>query len=176
MKNQKETGITDAYWFLVYAIRTKITRDYYLRRLKSFFDFIELLPNAKIEHRCNQFGALAIKDHNWTFSKIIGFLQFQKDRVEREEITTATLYNFVKVIKLFCDMSDIPVSWKKITRGLPKVRSIANDRAPTLEEIHKMIEYPDRRMKSIIFTMASSGIRLGAWDYLPVGLLYQNST
>lgn len=73
-------------------------------------------------------------------------------------------------------MSDIPVSWKKITRGLPKVRSIANDRAPTLEEIHKMIEYPDRRMKSIIFTMASSGIRHGAWDYLPVGLLYQNST
>jgi hypothetical protein len=29
-----------------------------------------------------------------------------------------------------------------------------------------MIEYPDRRMKAIIFTMASSGIRLGAWDYL----------
>ena len=29
-----------------------------------------------------------------------------------------------------------------------------------------MTEYQDRRMKSIIFTMASSGIRLGAWDYL----------
>jgi NHL repeat-containing protein len=29
-----------------------------------------------------------------------------------------------------------------------------------------MIEYPDRRMKAIVFTMASSGIRLGAWDYL----------
>jgi hypothetical protein len=134
--------------------------------LRSFFDFIELLPNAKIEHRCNQFAALATKDHNWTFSKIIGFLQFQKERVQREEITAATLYNFVKALKLFCEMSDIPVSWKKITRGLPKVRSFANDRAPTIEEIHKMTEYPDRRMKSIIFTMAFSGIRLGAWDYL----------
>lgn len=165
-KQDQEASLTDAYSLFVYAIRSQITKDYYLRRLRSFFDFIEFLPNAKIEHRCNQFAALAIKDHNWTFSKIIGFLQFQKERVQREEITAATLYNFVKALKLFCEMSDIPVSWKKTTRGLPKVRSFANDRAPTIEEIHKMTEYPDRRMKSIIFTMASSGIRLGSWDYL----------
>lgn len=76
------------------------------------------------------------------------------------------MYNFVKALKLFCEMSDVPVSWKKITRGLPKIRSFANDRAPTIEEIHKMTEYPDRRMKAILFTMASSGFRLGAWDYL----------
>jgi hypothetical protein len=63
-------------------------------------------------------------------------------------------------------MSDIPISGKKITRGLPKVRRFADDRAPTIEEIRKMTEYPDRRMKAIIYAMASSGIRLGAWDYL----------
>ena len=164
-QQNQEAPLTDAYSLFVYAIRTQITRDYYLRRLRSFFDFIELLPNEKIELRCNQFAALAINS-NWTFSKIIGFLQFQKERVQREEITAATLYNFVKALKLFCEMSDIPVSWKKITRGLPKVRSFANDRAPTIEEIKKMTEYPDRRIKAIIFTMASSGIRLGAWDYL----------
>jgi hypothetical protein len=165
-KQNQEGSVSDAYSLFVYAIRTQITRDYYLRRLRSFFDFIKLLPNTKMEHRCNHFAALAIKDHDWTFSKIIGFLQFQKERVQREEITAATLYNFVKALKLFCEMSDIPVSWKKITRGLPKVRSFANDRAPTIKEIRNMIEYPDRRMKAIIFTMASSGIRLGAWDYL----------
>ena len=110
--------------------------------------------------------AVAIKDHDWTFSQILGFLQFQKERVQAAEITAATLYDFVKALKLFCEMSDIHVSWKKITRGLPKVRSFANDRAPTIKEIRNMIEYPDRRMKAIIFTMASSGIRLGAWDYL----------
>ncbi|HEX5920194.1 MAG TPA: hypothetical protein VFY55_00275 [Nitrososphaeraceae archaeon] len=70
MENQKETGITDAYSLFVYAIRTQITRDYYLRRLRTFFDFIELLPNSRIENRCNRFSAIAIKDHNWTFSKI----------------------------------------------------------------------------------------------------------
>ena len=28
------------------------------------------------------------------------------------------------------------------------------------------MEYPDRRIKAIIYTMASSGIRIRAWDYL----------
>ena len=164
-KQNQEGSLTDAYSLFVYAIRTQITRDYYLRRLRTFFDFIELLPNAKIEHRCNHFAAMAIKNRDWTFGKIIGFLQFQKERVEREEITAATLYNFVKALKLFCEMSDVPISWKKITRGLPKVRSFADDKAPTIDEIRKMMEYPDRRMKAIICTMDSSGIRLGAWDH-----------
>jgi hypothetical protein len=47
-----------------------------------------------------------------------------------------------------------------------KIRRHANDRAPTIEEILKICEYPDRRIKGIVYTMASSGIRLGTWDYL----------
>jgi hypothetical protein len=35
-----------------------------------------------------------------------------------------------------------------------------------------MIEYPDRRSKAIVYTMASSGIRIGAWDYLQVGRMF----
>lgn len=63
----------------------------------------------------------------------------------------------------------ISVTWKKITRGLPKGRSYADDRIPTVEEIQKILEYPDRRIKAIVYTMASSGIRLGAWDNLKWG-------
>jgi hypothetical protein len=54
----------------------------------------------------------------------------------------------VKAIKLFCEMSDVPIPWKKITRGLPRARAAANDRAPTIEEIQKLVQYPDRRPQS----------------------------
>jgi integrase len=100
---------------------------------------------------------------------ILRFIHFQKERVDRKEITGATVRNYAKSIKLFCDMSDIPIPWKKITRGLPRGKKYADDRIPTLEEIKKLIEYPDRRIKAIVYTMASSGIRVGAWDYLRRG-------
>ena len=66
-----------------------------------------------------------------------------KEIVEIKEITAATALNYVKTIKLFCEMNDILLPWKRITRGLPKARRYADDRAPTIDEIRKIIEYPD---------------------------------
>jgi integrase len=96
-------------------------------------------------------------------------MQFHLDRVNRKEITGATVRNYVKSIKLFCEMADIPIAWNKITRGLPRGKNYADDRIPTIDEIRKLLEYPDRRIKSIVYTMTSSGIRLGAWDYFRWG-------
>jgi hypothetical protein len=49
---------------------------------------------------------------------------------------------------------------------MPRERKYANDRAPKLEEIKRISDYSDRRVRSILYTMVSSGMRLGAWDYL----------
>ena len=157
---------SNAYSLFLYAFRSQVTKDCYLRRMKIFFKYINLLPNSTLEENCNLFATKGLKDHKWAFNIIINFLQFQKDRVEKEEITAATLRNFVKTIKLFCEMADVPIQWKKITRGLPKSRKYADDRAPTINEIQSICEYPDRRIKAIVYIMTSSGIRLGAWDYL----------
>ena len=46
-------------------------------------------------------------------------------------------------------MSDITIPWKKITRGLPKMWRHADDRAPMIEEIQKICDYPDRRIMHI---------------------------
>lgn len=164
--DDKQDNNNNAYSLFLYGLRSPVTRDYYLRRLRIFFNYIELLPGETMEKRCDFFALKAREDPNWVFNYIIKFLQYQRQRVERKEIVGATLKNFVKPLKLFCEMSDIPIPWKKITRGLPKVRRFADDRAPTIEEIQKICEYPDRRMKAIIYIMSSSGIRLGAWDCL----------
>ena len=64
-------------------------------------------------------------------------------------------------------MNDLTtINWKRISKGLPRVKNSSSDRAPTIEEIRKLVEYPDRRIKPIVYAMASGGFRLGAWDYL----------
>jgi hypothetical protein len=75
---------SNAYSLFVYAIRSEVTRDYYLRRLRIFFNYIDLQSNKTMEERCNYFASKATNDPNWAFNCIIGFLQYQKERVEKE--------------------------------------------------------------------------------------------
>jgi hypothetical protein len=84
--------------------------------------------------------------NGWLTNAIIRFLQFQKGRVSRDEITGSTLRNHVKVLKLFCEMNDLLVPWKKLTRELPKAKNYADDRVPTYDEIQRILEYPDWRL------------------------------
>jgi hypothetical protein len=90
-------------------------------------------------------------------------------KVEKGDTSPATLGNCIKAVRLFCEINDVAITWKKITRGLPKARQFADDRAPTLDEIRRIIEYPDRRIKPVIYTMSSAGIPLEARNHLRWG-------
>ncbi len=69
----------------------------------------------------------------------------------------------------FCDLhrrSFVNIEWKRVKRLLGKVKRNANDRAPSLEEIKRLLEHSDRRTKALVLVTLSSGIRVGAWPYL----------
>jgi hypothetical protein len=68
------------------------------------------------------------------------------------------LKNYVKAIKLFCSMNDITFNWKKISKGMPAGKSYSDDRVPTVDEIQRLIQHPDRRIKPIALVMISSDI------------------
>jgi hypothetical protein len=167
---QKETEL-DPFVLFEYSIRSPYTKESYFRRLKRFFDAVSL-QETTFENRCNFFAEKGRQDPTWAFNSILKFILEEKERVQKREITAGTLKNSVKTIKTFCEVTDVIIPWKKITRGLPRAKRYADDRAPTLGEIQKIIGYPDRRIKPIIYTMVSSGIRVGAWDYLRWELLY----
>jgi integrase len=63
-------------------------------------------------------------------------------------------------------MNRIGIFWDIISHSVPRVKKHANDRIPTVEEIKKLIEYPDRRIKPIVLLSVSTGVRVGAGDYM----------
>jgi len=149
----------------LYGIQSRETKKKYLKKIQNFFEFLKL--EGPLETQAQSL-VLQIKENGegWITSKIMEYIQFHKGRAEQKEINFSTVRNYYKPIKLFFEMNDINLQWKKIVRGLPKGRKFADDRAPTIEEIQRIVEYPDRRIKAIISVMCSSGIRVGAWDYL----------
>lgn len=149
----------------LYGIKSPMTKDRYLKRLEHFFNFLEL-SGTMDEKATALISQIKEHDSSWMTTKIINYIQHHKERAERGDLSEATVRNYYKPIKLFFEMNEIVLPWKKITRGLPRGRKFASDRAPTIPEIQKLIEYPDRRIKAIVYIMCSGGIRLGAWDYL----------
>jgi hypothetical protein len=133
-----------------------------------FLNFADIEINRPLEIRCEILAVKSRSNLNWLNNTIYKYLQHLKKRVETREISGATLRNYIKPIKLFFQQIDIESSipWKRMLRGMPKGRRYANDRAPVLEKIGMLCEYPDRRIKCIVYVMASSGMRLGGFDFL----------
>jgi hypothetical protein len=149
------------------AIRNRNTKRNYEKDLGRFFHYLKL--EGSLTDQARQFAKRAKSDYQWATYQINSYVQVQKERVEKKEITESRIHNLYKPVKIFCEENDIILNWKKLARRLPQRAKAANDRAPELEEIKKILSYPDRRIKSACLIMESSGCRIGAFDYLNWG-------
>jgi integrase len=152
------------YENFVFALKSKDSKRQYPNRLDRFLTFMGL--QGTIEEKCVKLYELSKNDINLLQSYLIRFINSQKERIENKEIAEGTLRNYIKAIKLFLSMNDIIVNWKKLSKGIPAVWNSTPDRIPTMDEIKKLLEHPDRRIKPIVFTMMSAGFRVGSWDHL----------
>ena len=169
------------------AIKSPVTKRKYELRLRQFLAWVfgdkkAIVParkgvpiDAKDEKQrdlttkklARDFVARAKKEPEWANNTIGDFLNEVKGRVDAGEIQGSTFSIYTKPLKLFCVMNDITtVNWAKLSRKAPKGRHAADDRPPSLEEVRKILQFPDPggRIKPIVLTMLSSGIRLGSWD------------
>ena len=163
--DDKQGSSPNPYTRFIYAIQSPETKRRYPQRFKAFLDHIGI-PGTTIENRLITFYERAKVNPDWLQNSLMEFIDFQKDRVEKKEIAASTISNYYKPVKLFCDMNNIIINWKLISRGIPRGKHASDDRAPFIEEIRQLFHYPDIRIKPIVLFMLSCGARIGAWDYL----------
>jgi integrase len=102
--------------------------------------------------------------------KIIDFILYLRDQGK----SCSAIRNYLTPIKSFYKINDVVLNDRKILKFLPEQLKVGNDRAYTHEEISKMLEIADERMRAVILLLSSSGIRIGAIPTLTLGNLQEN--
>ncbi|MGA8916520.1 MAG: hypothetical protein WB474_11070, partial [Nitrososphaeraceae archaeon] len=87
-----QTVTTEAWALYLYSMKSPITKEKYQRSLNKFLDFIGI-EGRSLENKAKTFSLKGKKDQTWTFNKILSFLRYQKERVDRREVTGATVRN-----------------------------------------------------------------------------------
>ncbi len=70
--------------------------------------------------------------------------------------------NYVAAICKYYRMNDVVLNTNKINQYLPEFRKSKKDRSYRYEEIRRLLDVADERMRAIILLLASSGMRVGA--------------
>src|SRR5215208_782529 len=123
------------------AIRSPATRDPYERKLLGILKRVDLMPD--------EFAQFAKESPLAAEKKILSLLSQDRLRIERGEITGGTVNNWLKAVRLFLEMNDVILNWKKIRRMLPTIRRYALDRVPTYQELREILDAADIRGKAL---------------------------
>lgn len=166
----------DPYQLFLDSIRSSATKRRYENLL---YTFLKLIPNQLYKDSLHKepkdrevttlakfFVELAKKNPENVSNVIAAYIKEDKKRVESGEISSQTLPNHIKPIKVLLDANGIPIHWKSLYKLMPRRESKSKDRAYTREEIQKMLSVTnDITDKVIILMFSSGGFRLEAWDY-----------
>jgi len=89
---------------------------------------------------------------------VIDFIVSLRDR----GLGYSAIRNYVKSILAFYKINDYVLNTDKIGKFIPEYKKMKKDRAYTHEQIHKLLDFADERLRVVIYILASSGIRIGA--------------
>ena len=123
--------IQGAYSRFEYGIKSEETRRKYVRRLELFFDFHKI-EGKTIEEKSENFLAITIQENVQKLTDLVlNYMTFHIKRAQKNEISRSTVRNFYKPIKLFCEMNNVVMNWKVISKGYLAIDEQQHDRLLT---------------------------------------------
>jgi hypothetical protein len=167
---------TDPYQLFLDGIKSPETARKYKKLLERF---LRSIPDEIYEKRprkntkdtdvkiiVKSFVDLAKKNPELITDIVATYIKEEKKLVESGQLSSGTLENHIKPIKVLLDANRIPIHWKSLHRLYPRKQTSTNDRAYTKQELQKMLESArDITDKVIITLFSSAGFRLEAWNY-----------
>jgi hypothetical protein len=119
------TSVLSPYAKFKMALKSK-----YPNLLEKFLDFCKF-EALNVEQKASKFYLFAkSKSQEELEDLVIRFILFQTERIDKGQITSGTLRNYLKALKLFCKMNRIGIFWDIVSHSIPKAKKHANDRIP----------------------------------------------
>jgi integrase len=147
---------SDAERLFLNSIKSKDTKRVYLIYLQKYLKFVN----------CKTINDLIVeyKDAKDIERKIIDFIIQMKD----EGKNYRSISNYLTPVISFYRINDIILNSKKINKFMPPKTRVKKNRGYEHEEIQKLLDIADERMRAVILLLVSCGCRIGAIPTLHV--------
>jgi integrase len=144
------TGIP--YRIFIEGLKSAVTKAAYTFALQKYMKYLKIdNPNDLLKYQDNS---------KFIQNQIIDYLISLKN--PPISLRYATRSQYLAAIMTFYDLNEVILNKKKIYRYLGEEERPIENRGYTTEEIAKMLEVCDERVKALILFLASTGVRIRA--------------
>jgi hypothetical protein len=89
-------------------------------------------------------------------------------KVNRGRLAPGSLRGHLAAVRSLLNYFELSLKWRRVYAAVPSGGHVALDRAPTVDEIRRLLGVCELRMKVAVLIMASSGMRVGGFDGLKI--------
>jgi integrase len=151
-KGELEMDLRRAYSLFIESRKSDVTK-------ASYETGIKILTGADPERFLRNAKRSKIATEN-------GLIQWIVDN--KTKLSPASMVAYLAALRSLCEFAEIQLNWKKVRGACPKIPR-SKDRATAIEEIRRIYDPGDLRLKFAISFFLSSGARLGSINSLKVG-------
>ena len=150
IEEQQADKEQEIYFNFINSLKSPVTKETHDINIKKFLKFCDLTKLSEL---------LTIQEPQKQIIKYIMFLR-------QKGLSTRSIHTMLYGIYHLYKMNDIILNTGKINMFIGEPTLKTKDRAYTHEEIQKILNVSDLRMKVVIGLMASAGLRIGALTQL----------